>query len=369
MVWSKGASEIIYEELRQVSAVILRHLNCHTEPHKVNGIGKTRTRRWRMTDGVRRYKGIIYHYTGGVADIGLLRWANCTALGNKVSSWHVTVLDRVPNNIIGEVWSKIDDELRILFPVPTIIMADFRWGTWHGNWTNNVTLGVENRNAGYHGYHKVKNKLVGLNKRGITIGKKTWEDYTREQIIANINVGRLANAMIRGQLDPDWVMTHQCIWAKKQDCGPLYPIHLVREAIFDETTKDPHKTCKWLKNYKMAPDQDYEFDGNFEFDEFNSREEPAVVRWLDVDQSEVLRNEQDLVWAIKALYALGFNTGDLLEKTLTEQDELRIQKMVRWFQRSTEAFSEGTVPPHGIVDEKTMQWLRLRLKLLGHMIS
>ena len=83
------------------------------------------------------------------------------------------------DGFIGDTWDKIDDELRRLFPVPTIIMADHRWGTWHGNWTCDVTLGVENRNSGYLGYSKAEGGLAGLGKKGVVVNGRTWEEYQR----------------------------------------------------------------------------------------------------------------------------------------------------------------------------------------------
>lgn len=344
MAWSLKDSKNIYTELRVVSAEILKAIGCHTEPHAVNGKGRTRTCSFKHG----RFVGILYHYTAGIAEVGTIRWGNHVGWGNTGSSWHVTVLDRIPSHVIGEVWSKIDDELRLLFPVPTIIMADWDWGTWHGNWTNNVTLGVENRNAGY----SKMDRMADIGKVPVEINGKKWEPYTREQMICNVNLGRLANGYVDGQLDPDWVMTHQCIRESKMDCGPAYPIHSVRSGIFDDVT--PVKDYSWLAAHPMAPDDDIDFDIHFKrTDEQRVEALEEYVEWVK-PSSGVEAEERDPAWIASALYKLGMNAGP----ELPDQDRLR--KMVRWYQRSTEDLT-----PDGIVGSKTETSLKKRLLRFG----
>lgn len=357
MPWDVKDSDYIYDELRFISAVILKKIGCYTEPHRINNRGKTRTCKWQLTDGKERYRGILYHYTAGVAEVGTLRWANHPDWGNTGSSWHVTVMDRVSDNIIGNEWIKIDDGIRKLFPVPTIILADWDWGTWHGNWTCNTTLGVENRNGGYHGYSKAKGGLNGLGKNGAKINGRIWEPYTREQMIANVNIGRLANGMIEDQLDPDWVLTHQCVWATKMDTGLAYPIHSVRNAIFNNLEVEH---LDWLGAHPMAPDKVIDTDEDWKpLDEFRSEAEENYVKW--VEPSDLIKSqEKDPFWVAAQLYRLGFNTGPELPTKVS------LQKQVRWFQRSTTAYKKSkpkwVLSPDGVAGPKTQEALLRRLK-------
>ena len=359
MVWSLKDSQLIYDELRAISAQVLKALGCHTEPHKVGGKGTTRTKSWLEIDGRKRYQGVLFHYTNGVSGVGAVKWANHPGWGNTGSSWHVTIFDRITDNIVGEIWSKIDDEIRRLFPVPTIIMADFRWGTWHGNWTNNVTLGIENRNGGYSGYSKAKNGLETLNKQGVDVHGKIWEIYTREQMACNVNLGRLANGLIEGQLDPDWVLSHQCVWATKQDTGPLFTIHEVRNAIFNN---DPLISIPWLSAYPMAPDTNEDDDTLWDpLDEFRDEAEENFMKWTE-PSPEVVATTKDPVDTALLMYRLGFNTGP----EVPAPDSLK--KQVRWFQRSTGAYAkdhpERVLSPDGVAGPKTHKELKRRIDQL-----
>jgi hypothetical protein len=267
-------------------------------------------------------------------------------------------MDRISDNVIGEIWVKIDDEIRRLFPVPTIIMADWRWGTWHGNWTCNTTLGVENRNGGYHGYNKAKGGLASLGKGALVINGRTWEPYTREQMVCNINIGRLAHGWIDRQIDPDWIMPHQCVWAKKMDTGLAYPIHDVRDAIFDAT--DVEK-LEWLGGHPMAPDKviDEEDEHWKPLDEFRIEAEKDFVEWVK-PTPEVVSQERDRFWIATQLFKLGYNTGSFGRLPTPEI----LRKQVRWFQRSTSAF-KGTgryLKPDGIVGPLTEAGIIRRLE-------
>lgn len=356
MAWSLKDSQLIYDELRNIAATILPKIGCHTEPHEVNGKGRTRTTKWKN----QRYLGILFHYTAGVSGIGATRWGNHPGWGNTGSSWHVIIFDRITDDIVGEEWVKIDDEIRRLFPVPTLITADWRWGTWHGNWTCNTTLGIENRNGGYHGYKKAKGGLEGLGKTGLNVGGRIWEPYTREQIICNINLGRLANGWVDGQLDPDWILTHQCVWATKQDTGPLFPIHDLRQLIL---TDKAIEQIELLGAFKMAPDTDEgpEDEHWKPLDEFRAEAEEDFVKWVQ-PTPEVEADERDPVWVASQLYKIGFNAGPELP------DKETLRKMVRWFQRSTCAYGkdhpEWVLSPDGIVGPKTEAGIVRRLNQL-----
>lgn len=346
----------IYSALRAASKEILIKLGCHTEPHAVDGKGKTRTCKWFLIGGQKRYRGLLYHYTAGVAEAGTLRWGNHPGWGNEVCSWHVTILDRISDNIIGEIWSKQDKQLRLLFPVPTIIMADWRWGTWHGNWTCDSTLGIENRNSGYS--YEAKGGPAKLGKAPVEINGRRWEPYTREQMVCNINIGRVANGWIDEQIDPDWVLSHQCVWATKADTGLAYPMHSVRAAIFND---DNPADMDWLGAFPMAPDNNIDLDEVFEpLNEKRIEAQEDYVRWVKHRPGENRpKATAEPEWVAAQLYKIGFNTGPEIP---TGED---LSRHVRWFQRSTCAYKkdhpEWVLAPDGVVGAKTVKGIERRL--------
>jgi len=248
--------------------------------------------------------------------VGALRWANHPKWGNSTSSWHVTIDDRIQGPV-GDIWAKADRALLELFPVPTIIMADFRYGTWHGNWTNDSTIGVENRNSGYSGKSKLKGGIRSIGKTSISVNSKDWEEYTRDQMVCNVNIGRMVNGLYK--IDPDWVLTHQCVWWPKLDTGPAFPIHDLRSSVMSET---PVTELQWLDRH---PDAEGEVDDSLAWEQL-------------VDFRNEVANEF-VVWAkphgehegpegtAAQLYRLGFNTGPEMPENLSRH--------VRWFQRST----------------------------------
>jgi hypothetical protein len=366
----KDDAHSLYEILRDVSARILKRIGAHTEPHAVAGRGKTRTCQFLEVDGQRRYRGILFHFTADASMIGALRWANHVGWGNEVSSWHTQIADRINDDVVGEEWVKLDKEVLLLFPVPTVILADHRWGTWHGNWTCNVTLGVENRNLG----PSVKSRILSLGKEPFQVGtsRYLWEPYTREQIICNINYGRMANALINDRMDPDWILSHQCVWASKWDTGPHFPMHAIREAILD--SKRPLTYYGWLSTFELAPDEvtivDDEMlaaaDGAPPENSPRIESEEDFVAWVRPSR-EVLDKTNPVLnlLAYDRMRRLGFNVGQEFSK----MPHHRFVKMVKWWQRSSGAYRRTepsrVLDPDGVVGPNTDTFGKRRLEGLG----
>jgi hypothetical protein len=329
-----------YDVLQRISWLILEAIGCVREPT----CNRNRTRPWKHG----KPRGLLYHYTGGPSAIKSMRWANHPGWGNEVSSWHVTVLDRIPDNIVGKIWLKhASQELRRLFPVPVVIMADWARGTWHGNWSNDVTLGIENRNAGYSKAAEKSGKEL------VSTGKRQWEPFTREQMVANINIGRLANHLFG--LDPMLILPHQCVWATKNDTGPCFPIHDVRKAIMADWDPVTHD-LPWLGEHPMAPDANEDDDALWErFDLDADRGDPAFVEWVE-PSIEVVEQALTPFEAAVALHALGFNAGP----EVPGPDVLR--RSVRFFQRSTQAWGKGNMlKPDGVFGPKTQAAIEKRI--------
>jgi hypothetical protein len=285
-----------------------------------------------------------------------MKWFNHPGWGNTGSSCHVMIFDRIPKNLIGDMWSNVDQELQEFFPVPTIILAPWYAGTWHGNWTNNMTLGVECRNVG-----RIKgDKDTYLGKPTVTSpnGKQVVESFSWDQILCCINVGRLCQAWTSFALDMDWILTHQCVWALKRDAGPAFPIHKIREHIhnFDKRISDPRLFPT------VAPNSG---EGTEWMDTINElRDEPdeCLVKWEQPTDVVIDDTEKAKI----NLYQMGFHSGDC-----GTHRERAFRNAVRWYQRSTSAFAKTkhdrgrVLKPDGAYGPKTAASLHQRMGELG----
>lgn len=329
----------VFQSLISAARICLDHLKIPREPS-----GKMRA--WESSGGP---IGLLYHYTGGVNGVSTARWFNDPAWGNADSSCHCLILDRVISEL-ESIWPK--QEAASLFPVPTLLLAPLNRATWHGNWSNSKLFGVENRNAGYSGYQK-RGGLGALGKAGVKIGGRVWEVYTREQIVCNIQLGRLWAALRGSLLRPDWICGHSQIWGTKLDPGPAFPtMDEMRGAIWGSA--DP----LWLARYPHAI----------------SGEEPEATpvdhRWGDVDRKDgpegpsagagALAASGWLPGVAEGLWRLGWPTGPEMPPDGV------LREMVVRFQRSTAAWA-GEAPSRvlavdGVPGPKTREALRLRLR-------
>jgi hypothetical protein len=171
------------------------------------------------------------------------------------------------DHIIGEV-----ADIHLSFPlvaahltVTAILHADITAGTWHGNWTNSRTFGLENRNLGLLSesggqiYRAAGSKRYypRTDKQPVLIRGQWWEPYTREQLETNIAIGRMLAAWRGEAFQPGWVLPHQFIKASKSDTGSAYPMAQVRASIFSGV---PIGEIGWLKHYEAAAGTVFEDD-------------------------------------------------------------------------------------------------------------
>jgi hypothetical protein len=205
-----------------------------------------RTRPWLDGEGP---QGILEHFTGGPNGVASIRWANENTQ-NTSSSWHITVFDRLLP-ALEELQQDFPD-IFCAFATTAILHADITKGTWHGNWTNAVTLGIENRNMGLvnrdhdtghlyrvkHGKNRNAVKMYAPNRKmasslaAMRTGK-VWEDYTVGQILTNLAIGRLVRAWRGCKLNPNWILPHSAVCHQKVDTGPAFPLHALRRAIYN----------------------------------------------------------------------------------------------------------------------------------------
>jgi hypothetical protein len=336
----------VLRALTAASQSCLNALGIPTEPR-----GKTRP--WKVPGGP---TGIGYHYTGGPNGIATARWFNSLSAGNVVSSCHLLVLDRlVPE--LETVWPTT--EAAALFKVPTLLLASPERATWHMNWANSRVIGVENRNCGYSGYQKLGGGLAALGKTPYEHGGRNYEPYTREQVEANITLGRIWRALRSDLFDPTWVVAHSQVWAAKMDPGPHFPsMHEMREAIFSDAPLD---TIDWLQRYDTAPGTAAEPAADDTATD--SRDDPEQVNFWVPDTISATVNPGDLPEVSEALYLLGWPTGSILEPE-------RLRPFVTYYQRSTLAWQkaghiERVLTADGVAGPSTLQSLRDHLKRHG----
>jgi N-acetyl-anhydromuramyl-L-alanine amidase AmpD len=338
----------IHRELQRISHAWLDFFKIDHEPHRP----KIRTRKWADKVGP---LGVAYHFTGGPSGLKTAKWFNKPSWGNEVSSCHVLIFDRCAGEP-GAVWRDLASrEMLSLFPVPTIILANWRWGTWTTNWANSYTLGVELQNCGPNIRANRGGDYYISPKTALQIGGIYWEEYTREQMAAAINIGRMVRAWRGDDFDPDWVIGHQCIWATKSDPGPLFPIDLVRLAITED--QDP-STLDWLSGLPEAPNVDEDYKTWWHITSEN-RDDATDQFWLHLpNKNELIDLRKDGAIA-SDLYLLGYNA---FPETLTKE---KFHKFISWFQRSTEAYSsKKRLPITHMPDSRTIFALRERLRSL-----
>lgn len=326
----------IYEYLqKQASWPILDKLGIDREPH-ANVI---RTRPWELE----KPQGLAFHYTGGANGLKTMNWFNSPLYDNKVSSCQILIFDRIPNNYIGEMWVKLDKEILNLFPVPTMILADWRWSTWCTNWINNLCMGIENRNCGY-------NSKILQNKPYLPYNGKMFETYTREQLICNINLGRLVKEYSDGLLDRNFCVGHHMIHSRKQDPGPAFPLSGISNAVF---TNDNINDLDFIKRAAPAPTDSEPVDLlKSTSDKRNN---------ISVDKDVINCGLYDKYYLCNMLYRLGFNT-------LPEvPDDEVLNMFVIWFQKSTLFYRQrkNRLKVDGIYGEITKRAIEKRLKSLG----
>lgn len=341
----------IYTHLRKISIKIIWELGCLPLP----------------SDPVRRLRpwlrgsprGIGFHYTGGTSGIKALKWFNNPKWENTSSSCHVLIFDRKPQNVVGELWDKyVGKDLQEFFPVPILLLADWSTATWCTNWMNGHCLGVENRNIGRRNTCVI---FESLDKRATYCGGFYYEPYTQEQLVCNINLGRLFRHYLpEGQLDPDYLVGHSGVWAVKNDPGPAFPIHLIRNAIFNNA---PINSLLWLLAYPKASGiaENENYWQVFQGDYRDNANVPKIIIDEKYAEEPIEDAREDVV---SALYKLGFNCGP------GEISDKQLSMFVSWYQCSTKAYKkvgrpEDVLVVDGIAGPMTQDSLVNRLIQLG----
>ncbi len=206
--------------------------------------------------------GEMKHFTAGTGLIGTCRWGNSES--NDKCSFPIVVGDRVLDGI-----KPMPDLVSKYMCVTAVMLSDLDRGHWHGNWTNGITVGVENRNAGplckkgdKFFWWAREFDVEKMGKKPVEIDGRWYEPYTAEQLVSNIWLTRLLVAAYREEehpFDPRWIIPHSAVAWGKTDTGRAFPMNLVRGAGStsygpgDPSGIDPWE-LPWLKQYQAAPD-------------------------------------------------------------------------------------------------------------------
>lgn len=342
----------IYRELKQISETILKSLDCHPEPiYPVR-----RTKQWVQGHPV----GITYHYTGGSSGLNAIQWGNHIRTQNKESSWHVLILDRrsrSDSDRVGVLWeAHASPKIKEIFQVPTLLMASWFAGTWHGNWTCDKNIGVENRNGGYSLKLDV---LKRLGKTPLPYGKRVYEPYTYEQILANITIGRMVSAFTHHQLKPNLILPHSAVWSIKNDPGPNFPIHHMRNAVLSD---DSFSSMPWLLDYPQAAALD-DLEETVPIEPEDNRMD-APYEWLHGDERKIVASDLQVAQLFRRM---GYNVNP------NNLDTKALKEAIYFFQSSTNGYKkvnryDRVLKVDGIYGPKTADAVRIRLLELGKVI-
>lgn len=333
-----------FNAIQDASYRCLKALKIPTQP-----TGKTRS--WKQGSP----SGVLYHYTAGGSGISNCRWFNDPIAGNRGSSCHFVVFDRVPKEL-EDIWRKT--QASQLFAVPVIQLAPLTQGTWHGNWANSRLLGVEIVNAGklQSGTPAKPGKPLYTAPDG-----SVWDGYWRGQIEAAVTIGRLIAASKLGVFEPQWVAGHSQVWAEKSDPGPAFPtMHEIRNGIFAA------KTPTWLDRFTADPlgsDNVAEALEPLSFTGLRGETRGEPVRselpWHAYPDVAIVPRPEDEPEVSWLLYKLGWPTDGVLSKQALRQ-------YVEAFQRSTLAYAQSRpylqLQADGVAGPKTLEALRRRVR-------
>lgn len=333
----------LFDQLKEFTYEALADLapSCPATTHK--------TRPW-ADEGEGGPLGMICHYTGGPDGLASTRWGNENP-ANKGSSWHMMVFD----HRLTPLDSMLDGYplVKQYFKVTVLFLGSLESSTWHGNWSNKYTFGIENRNLGrlakkgdewYRG--KYLYKLVDRKGPPWLANGIWWEPYTRGQIAANVIIGQALRALQnrnKGIFVPQWILPHSAVWADKSDTGNAFPLFMVRASIFSDS--NPHEQT-WLQQfpgeYELTWWDDEELDESLLDLSRETPEPPSLLP--DHNLPDTWRGL--LPWVRWAFHQLGYHIRSVGQNIadMTNLDE-HTELATRIFQKST--YAEGWTAKHG----------------------
>ena len=215
-------------------------------------------------------------------------------------------------------------------------------------------MGIENRNLGYRQFDRFI-----MDKDPVEYNGRKWEPYTQEQIVCNINLGRLVNGFVDGQLEPDLILPHSAVCSVKSDTGSNYPIRKVRNAIFNDTPIGDLEFLKWFKPAPVYAKEDN--DSWWEINKEPRDDSLGPMPQFDIKGLGSTMSDDDMKWLAYRFWLLGYNSGP------ENPHVTQLHKFTRWFQRSTHYYSDPSrhLKIDGDPGPKTKAAVKKRLKELN----
>jgi N-acetyl-anhydromuramyl-L-alanine amidase AmpD len=119
-------------------------------------------------------------------------------------------------------------------------------------------------------------------KSPVELYGRWWSPYTADQVVANIMVLRHVQNLF-GSLRRPWILGHEQVQRSKQDPGPAFPIHGVREAVFEQYQAIRHRP--WFRLFDMD-----RYAGRTERD-------GIVIEWAKLPGNETPNLTPAVAWA------------------------------------------------------------------------
>lgn len=214
-------------------------------------------------------KGAILHYTADDDLHRVLRWFLTPEMGARCSA-HVVIADRrlTSQDDLGHDLPLVQE-----LPATIIQVRQYHTMAWHATWTNTTCYGIENVNVGplrmisaptrrhpdgiFTSWRPRDRSSPEWTarwsvpyKEPIWLHNSWWAPYTTAQIEANVILLRYLQQLY-GSLQKPWILGHEHIQKDKRDPGPAFPVHGIRQALFDDWT--PVTRYDWFRLFDVDP--------------------------------------------------------------------------------------------------------------------
>ena len=203
--------------------------------------------------------GAILHYTADPSLENVVRWFVNPKFNAKAAA-HVVVDDQ---SLEALAIHAQDLPLIQELSAAVVLCRPPNKTAWHATWANGSCFGVECVNAGElrtqdNGvtmtWWPAKDKTSGpwtkvwesLDKAATFQAGRWWDPFPSDQLDAVVTVLRHLRALFPDSLKPGWILGHEqvqgvrtlkmsgeAMQTDKRDPGPTFPLHGIRQAVFD----------------------------------------------------------------------------------------------------------------------------------------
>lgn len=306
--------------------------------------------------------GHILHYTAGVSYHGTLSWF--VLHRNAATQW---VVAKALNPRFATLRKDLDLQNDLRADCCQVVRPDH--AAWHAGWVNRFLAGTEIRNTGVLRPHpkgkrpstdfsfddfwkfdtedvddldfywwpeqwttKFKGEVLRIKTpRGVS----WWESFSRGSVATAITLLRYLNALHPGKLQPEWILCHHNVNARKNDIVLPLDLHGIRDAVL--YSRDHVDDIDWLA----------ELDDENEWG-IEEEDDPWLCRAMADRQGD--RQEQDLEafdpFLIQGTIDNPSEVAEFLRRFgfFVEGDDA-IKKSVRIYQRGRDLAVDGVAGP------------------------